>query len=67
MNENPIIADEISNALREAAALAQREMFSQPKSSLKRLRKKARQIVMQDLQRRAITGEPSPFKRFTQP
>jgi hypothetical protein len=33
----------------------------------KTLRKKVRALIRADLQRRAITGEPSPFRRCTQP
>lgn len=32
----------------------------------KALRKKVRALIRADLQRRAITGEPSPFKRAPQ-
>lgn len=33
------------------------------KRELKRMRKFVRKVLRADLQRRAITGEPSPFKR----
>lgn len=39
------------------------DLMGYSKGSLKRMRKAARKIVMRDLQRRAITGGPSPFKR----
>lgn len=39
------------------------ELLAKRKREAKRLRKKVRGIIRADLQRRAITGEPSPFKR----
>jgi hypothetical protein len=37
--------------------------FAAQKRAAKRMRKFVRKVVRADLQRRAITGEPSPFKR----
>ena len=50
--------DHIDHALANAVALAERELLSMPRHELKRLRKAARRLVLADLQRRAITGEP---------
>ena len=52
--------------LTNAIHLAQNDLNSIPKGVAKRLRKQVRQVVLRDLQRRAITGEPSPFKRAPQ-
>lgn len=53
MNEN----------IRELVRQAQNELNSIPPGVRKRMRKAVRKTLMKDLQRRAITGEPSPFKR----
>ncbi len=39
------------------------DFTAEQKRNLKKLRKLARQFIRKDLQRRAITGEPWPFKR----
>ncbi len=45
------------------SARAQAELSHLDVRAMKRLRKKVRGLVMKDLQRRAITGGESPFKR----
>lgn len=42
------------------------ELAAEQKRAAKRMRKFVRKVVQSDLQRRAITGEPSPFKRAAQ-
>lgn len=42
------------------------ELTAEQKRAQKRMRKAVRKIIRTDLQRRAITGEPSPFKRAAQ-
>lgn len=39
---------------------------AEQKRAAKQLRKRVRNLIRSDLQRRAITGEPSPFKRAPQ-
>lgn len=39
------------------------ELEGRKKRAAKQLRKLARKFIRSDLQRRAITGEPSPFRR----
>ncbi|BCP56246.1 hypothetical protein K32_48630 [Kaistia sp. 32K] len=49
---------------RDLLAKARAELENIPLSDPKRMRKAVRKTILKDLQRRAITGEPSPFKRF---
>lgn len=45
---------------------AQNELNAIPAGVRKRIRKEARKLVLRDLQRRAITGEPAQYKRAPQ-
>ncbi|MNN63079.1 hypothetical protein D3C76_720710 [compost metagenome] len=55
MNENASLSAAFSEAQDHLTTLDRRQ--------LKRLRQSVRKVLRRDLQRRAITGEPSPFKR----
>lgn len=63
-----MITPEMHQALieRERIMQAERELAAIPKAMRKKIRKSARALVLRDLQRRAITGEPSQFKRAPQ-
>lgn len=43
--------------------LTQAELSAEAKRAAKRMRKRVRKLIQSDLQRRAITGEPSLFRR----
>jgi len=51
---------------RQRIMQAERELAALPRGMRKQIRKETRKLVLRDLQRRAITGEPSQFKRAPQ-
>lgn len=53
----------IDHELARAVAQAEHDLSSLPSGELKRMRKAIRRLVLADLQRRAITGEPRLLER----